>query len=173
MGLPAACRGGILRFDSSPLTVDLCGAPVWKCRVRDLQTDMRSPAVVRAWSSEWEFLSREQRARKTDTIAKELFKLKDGSLLSQKLGKPVLGRISSTERCDMQGAFHSAEGMIGLGSGVTPSGDDILIGFRADVWSIARDKATQLSFMRSFGNALVRIAKQTSEISRTYLYHAT
>jgi hypothetical protein len=63
--------------------------------------------------------------------------------------------------------------MIGLGPGVTPSGDDILIGFLAGLWSMAGQNQTQISFIRSFGAELVQLAKQTSKISRTYIFHAT
>ena len=63
--------------------------------------------------------------------------------------------------------------MIGLGPGVTPSGDDILIGFLAGLWSKAGENQTMLAFIRSFGQELMRCAMQTNEISRTYLYHAT
>ena len=83
-----------------------------------------------------------------------------------------MGLIASTEQFDIRGSIHAAEKMIGLGPGVTPSGDDILIGFLAGLWSMAGQNQPQLSFIRSFGNEIIKISKQTSEVSRTYLYHA-
>ena len=68
--------------------------------------------------------------------------------------------------------MQAAHKIIGLGPGVTPSGDDILIGFLAGLWSLAGGDQQLLLFIHSFGNALSQMAIQTNEISRTYLYHA-
>jgi hypothetical protein len=168
----AASRGGILRFDSSSLAIDLRGAPVWKCRVHDLNTNMRLPVTQKAWSTALGLLTREQKLKNTDIRADDLFQIDTGSPLSQRMSRPVMGLIAAVEQFDMKGSIHAAEKMIGLGPGVTPSGDDILIGFLAGLWSMAGSNQTQLSFIRSFGNEIIQIAKQTSEISRTYLYHA-
>jgi hypothetical protein len=172
IGHHTASRGGILRFDSSPLAVDLRGAPIWKCRVRDLNTDMRSPVTQKAWATALGLLTKEQKLKNTDLRADDLFQIDTGSVLSRRMSRPVMGLISSTEQFDIKGSIHAAEKMIGLGPGVTPSGDDILIGFLAGLWSMAGGNQTQLSFIRLFGNEIIKIAKQTSEISRTYLYHA-
>lgn len=171
-GLPAASRGGILRFDSSALTVDLRGAPVWKCRVPELHADMGLLSAQKAWSTAWDMLNEEQQLKKTDILADGLFQPKPDSPLSQRMAKPVMRLVACAEQFDTLGAFHAAEKMIGLGPGVTPSGDDILIGFLAGLWSMSGQNQKQLSFIHSFGTELVRLARQTSEISRTYIYHA-
>jgi hypothetical protein len=129
VGLRAASRGGILRFDSSSLAIDLRGAPVWKCHVRELYTDMSLPAVQKAWSTALNLLIKRQRLKRTDIIADNLFQLDVGSPLSQRMSKPVMQLINSAEQFDVQVSTRAAEKLIGLGPGVTPSGDDILIGF--------------------------------------------
>jgi len=172
VGLRAASRGGILRFDSSPLAIDLRSASVWTCPIPELNTNMQSPDVIQAWSTAWELLNRGQRSKNTEVVGNDLLQLNTGSLLSQRLGKPVMGLISSVESFDLQGATRAAEKMIGLGPGVTPSGDDILIGFLAGLWSTAEEDSMHLSFIHSFADALRQLAKQTNEISRTYLYYA-
>ncbi len=172
-GRRAASRGGILRFDSSPLTIDLRGAPMWKCRLAELNIDMRSASAKKAWSTAWSLLNKGQKLKNTDILAEDLFQSNAGSQLSQSISRPVMQLVTSTEESNLQGSIHAAEKMIGLGPGVTPSGDDILIGFLAALWSMTGQNNAQLSFIHSFGDALMQIAKQTSEISRTYLYHAT
>ena len=62
--------------------------------------------------------------------------------------------------------------MIGLGPGVTPTSDDILIGYMAGLWSIAGAHKEKLTFIEIFGKALLQLTERTNEISRTYLYHA-
>jgi hypothetical protein len=171
--LRAAARGGILRFDSSPLSIDLRGAPMWKCRVPELRTDMSLPCAQEAWFTAWDLLNKGQRLKNTEIIADNLFQTNIGSPLSQRISKPVMQLIASIEQFDVQSSIHAAEKMIGLGPGVTPSGDDILIGFLAGLWSVAGQDEMPLAFIHSFAKALMQIAKQTNEISRTYLYHAT
>jgi hypothetical protein len=171
-GLRAASRGGILRFDSSSITVDLRSAPVWKCRVPELTLDIQAPVAQQAWSIVWGLLNKEQKNKTTDILADHLFRPYTGSSLSQRINKPVTNLVTSTDGFDPQGALRAAGQMIGLGPGITPSGDDILIGFLVGLWSMAGWNKRQLAFIRSFGTGLVQLAKGTSEISRTYLYHA-
>jgi hypothetical protein len=172
VGHQAASRGGVLRFGSSPLSIDMRAAHIWKCRVRDLNTDMSLPTVQKAWSTSLNFLTRGQRLKSTEIIADDLFQIGTGSALSQRMSRPVMQLIKSAQQFEVQGSAQAAEKMIGLGPGVTPSGDDILIGFLAGLWSMAGQHYKQLSFIRLFGNEIIKLAKQTSEISRTYLYHA-
>lgn len=171
-GERAAIRGGVLRFASSPLTVDLRDAPVWKCRVSELALDMQTPAAHAAWSTAWNLLNREQEHKSTDLRADDLFRPHTGSPLSRRISKPVTGLVTSADGLDVQGALHAAGQMIGLGPGVTPSGDDLLLGFLAGLWSMAGQNERQLGFLRSFGTKLIQLAQATSEISRTYLCHA-
>lgn len=171
-GRRAAARGGILRFDFSPLTIDLRGVPVWKCPVSELDTDMRSNRTQQAWATAWRLLNEEQRARDADIVADDLFRLNSGSFLSQRMSRSVMQLVTSSEQFDSRGSTFAAQGMIGLGPGVTPSGDDLLIGFLAGLWSTRGTDQGQLSFIYSFGDALLEAAKLTSEISRTYLVHA-
>jgi hypothetical protein len=173
VGRLAAYRAGVLRFESSPLIIDLRGAPVWKCRISELGVDMQSSFAERSWSAVWQMLNTRQRLDKTEIVADDLFQLNAGSQLSQKISRPVLQLISSTEQFDIEGSIQAAGKMIGLGPGVTPAGDDFLTGFLAGLWSTSGKDASQLSFIHSFGERLMEIAKRTSLISRTYLYHAT
>lgn len=173
VGLRAAARGGILRFEASPLSIDLRGAPVWKCPVPELGADMGLPAVQQAWATAWELLNQEQRLKGTDIVADDLFRMNTGTPLNQRMNGPVMSLVTSTVQFDEQNSIQAAEKMIGLGPGVTPSGDDILLGFLAGLWSAAGGNARHGSFIRAFGRALMPLAKQTGEISRTYLYHAT
>ena len=169
----AAVRGGILRFASSALSIDLRGAPVWTCPIPALNTDMSSSSVQEGWTMVWGLLNKRQRLHATDIIASDLFQGNTGSALSQRMSEPVMELIVSTERLDTEASLQAAQKMIGLGPGVTPSGDDLLIGFLAGLWSLAGENQPRLSFIQSFGSALSSITTQTNEISRTYLYYAT
>jgi hypothetical protein len=172
VGRPAACRAGVLRFESSPLTIDLRSASVWKCHISGLNVDLQSASTERSWSDVWQMLNSRQKLNKAEIVADDLFQLNVGSLLSQRISRPIMQLISSTEEFDIAGSIQAAGKMIGLGPGVTPAGDDFLIGFLAGLWSTSGKDQRQLSFIHSFGDRLMEIAKQTNLISRTYLYHA-
>lgn len=170
IGLRATCRGGILRFDSTPLAIDLRNALIWEAQLSHI--DITKPSMKQALSIAWKILNRGQRLKQTDLIADDLFKSDKGSSLTRKLSQPVLDLIASTNRFDAETSAFAAQKMIGLGPGVTPSGDDVLLGYLAGLWSNAGENDQRLSFVSSFGKTLLSLAKETNEISRTYLYHA-
>ncbi|MEO8356587.1 MAG: DUF2877 domain-containing protein [Chloroflexota bacterium] len=172
VGLVAACRAGVLRFESSPLTVDLRSAPVWECHISELNVDMKSASSVQSWSRVWQMLNSRQKLSKAEIVADDLFQRNAGSLLSQKISRPVLQLISSTGQFEIEKSIEAAGKMIGLGPGVTPAGDDLLIGFLAGLWSISGKFQGRRSFIHSLGIRLMGVAEQTNLISRTYLYHA-
>lgn len=173
VGRSAVCRAGILRFESSPLTIDLRGAPVWTCHVSELNADMYSASTAASWTQVWQMLNTRQMANQAEIVADDLLQHAAGSLLSQTLHRPVMQLLSSTAQFNIEGSVQAAAKMIGLGPGVTPAGDDILIGFLAGLWSTSGDNPLRLAFIRSFGSRLMETAGQTSLISGTYLYHST
>ncbi|HEU0296709.1 MAG TPA: DUF2877 domain-containing protein [Anaerolineales bacterium] len=167
VGLHAACRSGILRFDSSTLTIDLRCAAIWEGRIPAL-----TPPIDKAWSIIWGTLNKEQRLKNAELVADDLFQVDQGSLLTRKLSQPVMQLITAAKRLAPRASIDAARKMIGLGPGVTPSGDDVLIGFLAGLHSTAGNEQGKLAFIQAFGESLSSLSMETSEISRTYLYHA-
>jgi hypothetical protein len=167
VGLGVASRGGILRFDSSPLTIDLRGASIWYGRLSALRV-----ITEKVWSITWQTLNEGQRLKKTELIAEYLFQSDQGTMLTRKLSHPVHKLITAAQRFDSNVSAEAAHEMIGLGPGVTPSGDDILIGFLAGLCSTADNQKGRLEFIQAFGNALFIFSKETNDISRTYIQHA-
>jgi hypothetical protein len=62
--------------------------------------------------------------------------------------------------------------LIGLGPGLTPSGDDLLVGYMAGLWCMVRDKSERAQFISGLGETIRHLSQNTNDISRTYLYHA-
>jgi hypothetical protein len=62
--------------------------------------------------------------------------------------------------------------LVGLGFGLTPSGDDLLVGYMAGLWCTIRDKSERAQFISSLGEKIIHLFRKTNDISRTYLYHA-
>ncbi len=62
--------------------------------------------------------------------------------------------------------------LIGLGPGLTPSGDDFLVGYVAGLWSTIGNSASRMRFLTTLGAELSKAAQNTNEISCAYLRSA-
>ncbi len=168
-GTRAVLRSGVLRFEGSALRVDLRGAPVWECPVPGLAIDMTDPAVWAGWQSAWGLLNAEQHRRGAEIVGELLLQPEAGTALSRRI-QPALDQVLTALR--QQNAARAAQasaGLVGLGPGVTPSGDDLLIGLLAALWAGAAQRAERKAFVNQFTAGMVEAARKTGEISRTYL----
>lgn len=93
------------------------------------------------------------------------------STLGRKLAPALRDLVTATQRFNLPAAGSAAETMIGLGPGVTPTGDDVLLGYLSALWSTLDGQLERLSFLSSFSAAIMRLTGLTNEISRTYLFH--
>ncbi len=82
--------------------------------------------------------------------------------------------IQAATALDLAAAFAAAHRMVGLGPGLTPSGDDVLCGFLVTVSQLARPAALELRALAGALGALVvaRAARATTALSATLLGHA-
>lgn len=172
-GEQVTCRDNFLRFASSALTIDLRGAGRFSCDLSALQADMANPSVAAAWQFAWQALNKRQIELDAEIIAGDLFR-SDGALragVPRKAAEAMRNLFESTRRYDLT-AVSSVRRLIGLGNGLTPSGDDLLIGYLAGLQCAVQDRCERIQFISSLGKAIIRLCRQTNDISRTYLYHA-
>jgi hypothetical protein len=81
--------------------------------------------------------------------------------------------VSQSAMCfDLIAGEQAASKLIGLGPGLTPAGDDVLVGFMAGLWAVSENNPLQHQFTRSFGEVLIDLSAQTNLISRSYLMQA-
>ncbi|RPJ26330.1 MAG: DUF2877 domain-containing protein [Chloroflexi bacterium] len=168
----AVCKEDILHFENSSLTVQLSGARRWKCDLPALEFDPRDPAVSAAWSFVWEALNERQRLSEAEIIVEELLRSNESARagVPRKAGEAMRDLISAARRYDLDTSAVSA--LIGLGSGLTPSGDDLLVGYLAGRWCTVQGASERAQFIASLGETIIQLSSQTNDISRTYLYHA-
>ncbi|HEX8993268.1 MAG TPA: DUF2877 domain-containing protein [Anaerolineales bacterium] len=172
VGLSVACREDSLQLGS--LRIALRGARRWKCDLPALQADLASPTVSAAWILVWQALGRRQEESNADIIATGLLQSEQvpRSGVAERAGQAMGELIDATRQEDLPRAVTSARALIGLGHGLTPSGDDLLVGFLAGLWcGIGNDHEVQ-EFVTSLGQAIVASSTETNEISRAYLAHA-
>lgn len=170
-GEPAACRDELLRF--GPLTIGLRGARRWKCDLPSLQADLTDPSVETAWRSVWQALNAQQIQLGAEIVAEDLFR-SDETIRAgapHTAGAAMRGLLAATRRTD-PAAPASVRPLIGLGSGLTPSGDDLLVGYLAGLWCAVRNSRERTQFVTGLGETVIRLSQRTNAISRTYLYHA-
>lgn len=157
------CRGGILRCDSASLSIDLRQARHWKCDLASLAVDVNNPATLAAWQ-QVEALVRlplaHTRAVDWNPAAANL------------MHDSTRGLSGAARQVDVMAAVEHAAALVGLGPGLTPAGDDYLVGFMAGLWSSAGPLVKRQQFITSLGKVLTRQSRKTNDISRTYLVHA-
>jgi hypothetical protein len=172
-GEPANCRDGILYFESSHLSVQLNNARRWECDLSRLEIDTGNPAVSATWSLVWETLNQRQKRFDAEIIAENLLGSDKiiSSGISSKAGQAMRGLVNATRHFDLAGTT-AVEALIGLGTGLTPSGDDLLAGYITGLWCTVRKKNDRAQFISELGKRIIELSVRTNDISRTYLFHA-
>jgi hypothetical protein len=169
----ANCQNGILTCENAALTIELVRARRWKCDLASLEADMSHPAAESAWQTVWQALNERQRGQGAEIIGDELLRWdehqSDG--VARRAGHAMTNMMAAAQHFDLVATF-GARNLIGLGGGLTPCGDDLLVGYMAGLWCTTRGKPKRLRFITDFGQAVTRLALRTNDISRTYLYHA-
>jgi hypothetical protein len=164
------CRNGILRFGDNSLSVQLSGARRWKCDLPALKFDPARSAVSAAWNFVWDLLNEYQRLTAAEIVADELLKESARAGVPRKAGESMRGLIHATRRYDLHPS--AVEQLIGLGSGLTPSGDDLLVGYLSGLWCTVQNQSERMQFLARLGETVLHLSSRTNDISRTYLYHA-
>ena len=176
-GQQVTCEGNIARFAGGALQVDLSAVQLWHVDLGALGCDLRQAGAYRAWRA----VMAELRAARHDCGLSAMLATHrnervagraDVRLLARRGARAVAALIACACSHDAQGALAPAAQLVGLGPGLTPSGDDFLVGFLAGMWACARDDTRRRAFLASFGSGLARLAEATGDVSRAYLLSA-
>ena len=180
VGQSVACRGGILRIDGSDFYIDLRGARLWHVDLQELRIDLRQQAQARSWTVAWSELRTFRRRSVLSEILEVLSPSKKPSSpqaaaedLLQPSRHPVPALLQATRDFQLEEAGVSINTLIGLGPGLTPSGDDFLVGFLAGLWCTAGADPSRMRFLSALGAELSEASRNTNEISGAYLRSAT
>ncbi|HET9913189.1 MAG TPA: DUF2877 domain-containing protein [Anaerolineales bacterium] len=164
------CRNDILHFEENSLNIQLSEARRWKCDLPALKFDPAEPAVSAAWSFVWEALSERQRLSEAGIVAGELLDESAWECMPRRAAKAIRDLQHAARQYKLN--ISAVEQLIGLGSGLTPSGDDLLVGYLAGLWCTVQGNNARMQFAARLGEAIVGFSSKTNDISRTYLYHA-
>jgi len=167
------CRDGTLRFEKSPMEIDLRTAVRWECNLSAFSLETTSLLFSFAWMKVWQLLNDRQRNSGAEIVAENLLHPQDfqGSVLFRRLANGIAELREATDHYDAKAAGVVSD-LIGLGSGLTPSGDDLLVGYMAGLCSRTGENITRKNFLSFLGKTLIVLSEKTTDISRTYLYHS-
>jgi hypothetical protein len=165
VGEAAACRGGTLRFAQSSLSIDLRTASCWHIDLSGLRIDLHRQDQAAAWSVAWQTLCQYQRGDSIPAIIAAMV-WAEGAFGTIPALLEATGALQSEEACA------AITPLIGLGQGLTPAGDDFLVGYLAGLWSTAGSDTARLRFLASVGVWLSEAASQTNVISRASIQSA-
>ncbi|MFZ5881738.1 MAG: DUF2877 domain-containing protein [Chloroflexota bacterium] len=168
----AMCRAGVLHLGDS-FTIDLEGARHWAGYLPSIDADMQQGTAAIAWRCAWDALNARQAWYGAEIVAQDLLYPPENkhSALFERV-QQSFGAILAAAAGYRLPAEDVVGALIGLGTGLTPSGDDQLTGYMAGVCCAARGKAERLEYLSAFTNVVMRHARGTNDISRTYLHHA-
>jgi hypothetical protein len=149
----AAARAGILRVADGGLSVDLRQAEAWRSGLDERILDLASASSRKAWDTAAAVLAADGRAERFLRIA----------------AKPVFALVDAACGFRQAEARVLMEGLVGLGEGGTPAGDDFLVGFTAALHASAAGDARRRGFAEAFFGNLRRLGDRTNAVSRVYL----
>jgi hypothetical protein len=154
VGQPAALRAGTLRLGAD-VAVTLHGAVPWRSGLPDLCLSGATIARDSAWRTAWAMVQRAPRHEASDAVERLL------AALAAALTARDPGR-----------AAQCAARLVGLGPGLTPSGDDVLVGVLTVLHGMAAE-ARLTPLRESLIRAVRAEAVRTTDIGRNYLLHAS
>jgi hypothetical protein len=149
-GEPAACRAGVLRVGAA-LQVDLRGAESWHARLPRFSWE---PTREQAWRAAWACW-REAPSH-------------EGSVA---LARGLTAAQAALAARDTGALLAAAESLLGVGPGLTPSGDDALVGLLVALGCMAPVDPSADAVRRTLAAWTRANADRTTPIARAYLLH--
>ena len=170
-GANICCRGGILRLSKSDLTFDLRLVQNSSEKKHHPKTSV-DIKIDESWKIAWSFLIKN--GGSTGLVLAinmiETDKPFDAALVSraQNCIPPLLTALQTN---NIEEIINLASCLVGAGPGLTPSGDDFLIGFLIGAQQVFQNKE-KIKCINFLGNYLSNQAGNSVDISCAYMKHA-
>ena len=163
VGQRVGCRADVLRAAGGGLSIDLGTAQPWRGELPAAGVDLTNPKVVLAWrAASCALQHRRPRTDRSDFVS-----------LARAVDRAGVRLARAARVLQPEEAARALDGLIGRGPGLTPSGDDLIVGFLAGLWSTPGDDPARRGFLDALCAAVAAAAAATGDISRVYLTHAT
>jgi Protein of unknown function (DUF2877) len=139
------------------------------CRPRGA-VDFSDPLIRRAWRTTWVQL---QNGSSCDGLGAMLShrsprsRLTAALVIRARLALPRL--VQSVRQFDLSSSLAAALPLVGAGPGLTPSWDDLLIGFLCSLRAASGSDPSRWQFIDQFGRAMARASTKTTAVSSAYI----
>jgi len=166
-GMVAVASHAKIGVPDAGLEIEFAGASRWSPRMH--ASAEAAEAAAARWSRRTAATRAVARARASASGFGPLLRedVRDDPDAYQGVARPALAAlIVALEVGDRRRAAEAATGLIGLGQGLTPSGDDVLVGIEAALHALARPTAGFLVL------ATRGVEARTTELAATLLRHA-
>ena len=155
-GSAVGCRANIARVAASELAIDLSAARPWSGNLLAIAADIAKPRTAAAWYAARDELARMQLMRHVPA----------------KVARAMAMLVRATRRYRAAEATGVLISMVGCGDGLTPAGDDVIVGYLAGLWSTAGSARRRHLFLSALAVPVETAADRTTDISRAYLVQA-
>ncbi|HEV8692941.1 MAG TPA: DUF2877 domain-containing protein [Lysobacter sp.] len=173
-GQAATLEGAALRVPAADFAVDLSRAAVWNAMIAAVLPGLRGAELEGALRDLCETLREHAPDR---GIAPALFSTGSPhstleralvARMAQRL--PILAR--ATETRDAGAVVSALSALVGLGTGLTPAGDDFIVGYLAALWSRSHREPGIAALLRALAMPVRQLSLHTNAISRQMLLDA-
>jgi hypothetical protein len=173
-GQAATLDGATLRIPAADFVVDLSRAAVWNGTVAAASPDLHGAEAHGALRELCETL----REHAPDQgVAPALFSsgsphstLERALVARMAQTLPILARATDTS--DAGAVVSALSALVGLGAGLTPAGDDFIVGYLAALWSGSRREPGIAALLRALAVPVGQLSLHTNAISRQMLLDA-
>jgi hypothetical protein len=173
-GQVAILEVGMLRVPAADLEVDFSRATVWNGTVAAALPGVRGAEAQGALRELWETLRDHAPGQ---GVAPALLSFRSThSKLERALGArmaqtlPILAH--ATETGDAGAAVSALSALVGLGAGLTPSGDDFIVGYLAALWSRSHREPRIAALLHALVVPVRQLSLHTNAISRQMVLDA-
>ena len=168
-------RANILRVSGSSLSVDLRRAELWYIDLSKLCIKLNKPAPLRAWKISWTELGSRRNLSGITAMFNDISVSRlspSTALLAHRARLHISTLLRATVRLRNDQAADVLAKVIGLGPGLTPSGDDFIVGYLSGLWSTTNNEPARLHFLSSLKANVSSVLNKTNRISRECIQHA-
>ena len=173
-GQAVVLEGMALRIPAADLVVDFSRATVWNGTVDAASPDPQCAEPHRALRELCETL----RSRAPDQgVAPALFSSGNshspyGRALVARMTQTLPKLARATETRDAGEVVSALSALVGLGTGLTPAGDDFIVGYLAALWSRSYRERGLAALLRALAAPVGQLSCRTNAISRQMLLDA-
>jgi hypothetical protein len=157
-----------LIFETVPLQVMLATARIWVPELRLGMCDWEDERSLAAATFVRDLLRRDAASSCSEFLANALRSHRGPTLLTARLSAVLRQLGPATRGRDCAGASRAVAQLIGLGSGLTPAGDDFIIGWLAAL-TLTANTRERLQFLHAMRDAISRLRFATTSVSRQHL----